>query len=69
MSSDLRLPCLANNPEYAVQFNQMPAGMSPKFFVLMLTPVIAVVSGLLLGFFSWVAAKILRKAPQPVHGN
>ncbi len=52
---------LANNPESAKQMAQIPGGLDPRFFVLMLAPIIAVASGLILGALSWAAAKSIRR--------
>ncbi|MGH7454603.1 MAG: hypothetical protein ACRENG_24830, partial [bacterium] len=52
---------LANNPESAKQMAQIPGGMDPRFFVLMLAPIIGVASGLILGALSWAATKIVRR--------
>jgi hypothetical protein len=52
---------LVNNPESAKQMAQIPGGLDPRFFVLMLAPIISIASGLILGILSWVAAKIVRR--------
>ncbi len=52
---------LTNNPESAKEMTQIPGGPNPRFFVLMLAPIISVASGLILGALSWVAAKIVRR--------
>ena len=52
---------LANNPSYADQAKQLPAGLDMRTFGLILAPVIGVVYGLVLGFFAWLAGKIFKK--------
>ena len=54
---------MANNPSYAEQAKQIPGGLNPRTFSLILAPVIGVVYGLVLGFFAWLGAKIFKKAP------
>jgi len=51
---------LKNNPELAANFSQLPPGFSPRTFFLLLVPVIAVLSGVLMGSLSWITAKIVK---------
>jgi len=53
---------LANNPESAAQFNQLPAGLEPRLFTLILAPIIGLISGLFLGLFAIVASKLMKKS-------
>jgi hypothetical protein len=53
---------LANNPELATKFAEIPGGMEPSYFVLMLTPIIGVISGLVLGVACWLVAKLAGKS-------
>jgi hypothetical protein len=52
---------LINNPESAKQMKQVPGSLNSRFFILMLAPIIGVVTGLLLGALSWIAAKVMRR--------
>ena len=54
-------PYMANNPSYAEQAKQIPGGLDPRTFSLILAPVIGVVYGMVLGFFAWLAGKIFKK--------
>jgi hypothetical protein len=51
----------ANNPELATRFAEIPGGMEPKYFFLMLTPIIGLASALALGLVCWLAAKLIGK--------
>jgi hypothetical protein len=53
---------LANNPELATRFAEIPGGMEPRYFVLMLTPIIGLISGLMLGLACWLVAKLAGKS-------
>lgn len=53
---------VANNPSYADQAKQLPAGLDMRTFGLILAPVIGVVYGLVLGLFAWLAGKIFKKS-------
>ncbi|MGH9966251.1 MAG: hypothetical protein ACREBG_00240 [Pyrinomonadaceae bacterium] len=50
----------ANNPRVAEGLKDLPAGFSPQSFFFVLVPIIAVLSGLVLGLLSWVTGKIVR---------
>ena len=52
---------MANNPELATRFAEFPVGMEARYFFLMLSPVIGLVSGLLLGFVCWLVARFAGK--------
>jgi uncharacterized membrane protein YvlD (DUF360 family) len=53
---------MANNPDLATKFAEIPGGMEPRMFFLVLTPGIALVSGLVLGLLCWLVAKLARKS-------
>ena len=48
-----------NNPELAIEFEQVPAGFDPKIFLLAATPLISALSGIVQGALAWVAGKML----------
>jgi hypothetical protein len=51
---------LAGHPREAA----MSAGMSsPRLMMVVMGPVVGLVSGLVLGFFAWVAAKFVKPTP------
>ena len=52
---------LARNPAAAQSFGQLPPGMSPRLFVLVLTPIVAIVYGLALGAVCWLVARVVRR--------
>jgi len=51
---------LANHPAEAESLAKMPAPDSPRLMMLMMGPAIGVVSGLVLGGFAVLAAKLMR---------
>lgn len=50
-----------NNPEAMAQMANIPGDVSPRIFVALLSPVIGLLSGLVMGALSWVAARILGR--------
>lgn len=50
---------VANNPVLQQEFAQVPGGLEPRYFVLLLAPVAGLVSGGVLAACVWVAAKIV----------
>ena len=52
---------LKNNPYAAEAFRQLPGGFSPRLFVLVSAPFIAILSGLVVGLLAWVAGKAMRR--------
>jgi hypothetical protein len=53
---------LAHHANEAAMLAKMPMPDSPRLMMAMTGPVVGVVSGLILGLFSWVAAKLTKKA-------
>lgn len=53
---------VANNPELQQEFAQVPGGLEPRYFVLLLAPVAGLVSGGVLAAGVWVAAKVVTKS-------
>jgi hypothetical protein len=53
---------MANNPDLATRFAEIPGGMEARYFFLMLTPAIGLLSGLVLGFVCWLVAKLPGKS-------
>jgi amino acid permease len=51
---------LARHPEELAQMNKMPM-TDPRIAMLIVGPFIGIVSGLVLGLFSYVASKLVRK--------
>lgn len=56
---------LSNNPGVAEEFNQMQTGFEPRTLVVLLTPVIAVMSGAALGLLTWIAGRIFGRRTAP----
>jgi hypothetical protein len=54
---------LARHPDEAAMLTKMPMPDSPRLMMLMTGPMVGIVSGLVLGLFSFVAAKIMKRAP------
>ena len=52
---------IANHTQEAAMMSKMPIPDSPKLMMLITGPVIGIISGLILGLFSFVASKILKK--------
>ena len=51
---------LKNNAYAAATFQRLPAGLSPRIFVLCTLPFIAILSGLVVGLLAWVAGKAIK---------
>jgi hypothetical protein len=49
---------LANNPRATEDLRQLPPGFSAQLLFFLLVPVIAMLSGLALGFLAWLAGKL-----------
>lgn len=52
---------MANNPELQANFAQVPGGLEPRYFVLLLAPVAGVVSGAVLGTASWLMGRLVAR--------
>ncbi len=52
---------LANNPSRVADLGRMQAGMEPRLFVLVLSPIIGIASGLVLGLLSLLAGWFLPR--------
>jgi hypothetical protein len=51
------------NPEAVNSFRSMPADVPPRILVLLLMPIVAAFNGCVVGFLSWVAARVLSRKP------
>lgn len=51
---------LANNPDSAAQIQTMPANWNPRVMLLIFAPVIGLLNGLVIGFLSWLGARMLK---------
>jgi uncharacterized membrane protein YGL010W len=60
---------VSNNPEFMESFTQAPAPVSPRYFPLVLAPLIGSASGLVLGLLAWAVGKIFKKATNTVQSN
>jgi hypothetical protein len=56
---------LARHPDEAAMLTKMPMPDSPRLMMLMTGPLVGIVLGLVLGLFSFVAAKLLKRSPNP----
>jgi hypothetical protein len=54
---------LFNHPNEAAMMQTMPMPDSPRLMMAMTGPVVGIISGLVLGLFSWIASKIVKKNP------
>jgi hypothetical protein len=54
---------LFNHPNEATMMQTMPMPDSPRLMMAMTGPIIGIISGLVLGVFSWIASKIVKKKP------
>ena len=52
---------IANHPQEAAMMTKMPMPDSPRMMMLMTGPIIGLVSGIVLGLFAFIAAKIMKK--------
>lgn len=50
---------IAKHPDEAAQMADSP--LPPRIAMLLVGPIIGILSGLVLGFFSWLAAKLLKR--------
>lgn len=50
---------IRNNPDLAIEFEQVPAGFDPKLFLLAAAPLISALSGIVQGALAWAAGKML----------
>jgi hypothetical protein len=53
---------IASNPEAAQGLQQIPGNVSPRFFVLMVGPIIGMVYGLCLGLLTLLAIRLRKRA-------
>jgi hypothetical protein len=60
---------LPRHPDEAAMMTKMPVPDSPRLMMLMTGPVIGIISGLVLGLFSFVASKILKRASDSSPAN
>jgi hypothetical protein len=52
---------ISNHPKEAEMMTRMPMPGSPKLMMLITGPVVGIISGLILGLFAFIAAKIMKK--------
>ena len=52
---------MENHPESAEMNERMPDLFSPKTWMLVMGPLISIVTGLVLGLFSWIASRLVKK--------
>ena len=52
---------LAHHAKEAEMMKSMPASLSPRVMMLITGPLVGVISGLVLGFFAWVASKLVKR--------
>ena len=52
---------LANHPQEAEMMTKMPISDSPRLMMLLTGPLVGVLSGLVMGLFAFLAAKIMQK--------
>jgi hypothetical protein len=50
---------IRNNPELAIEFEQVPDGFDPRVFLLAAAPLISALSGIVQGALAWTAGKVL----------
>ena len=53
---------IANNPKVSDQFKQLPPNFSARTLFFVLVPILAIVSGVVLGLLSWVGSKVIKRA-------
>jgi uncharacterized membrane protein len=52
---------IANHPQEAAMMSSGPMPTHPRLMMLITGPIIGVISGLVLGLFSWIASKMVKK--------
>jgi hypothetical protein len=52
----------AHNPETATAVTQLPQGVSLRATFVLIAPLIAAASGVIVGLFAWIASKLVRRA-------
>jgi hypothetical protein len=52
---------LANNPQLEGDFAQLPGGLEPRYFVLLLAPLAGLGSGAVLGAASWLVGRLVAR--------
>jgi cobalamin synthase len=52
---------LANHPKEADMMTQMPWPKHPRYMMAVTGPIIGVISGIILGFFAFIASKIVKR--------
>jgi hypothetical protein len=54
---------IATHPEYIQMTERLPAALAdhPRRLIIYRSPVIAILSGLLVGLFSWIAGKVMNR--------
>ena len=53
---------IASHPQEAEMMTKMPMPDSPRLMMIMTGPLVGLISGLVLGLFSFIASKIIKKA-------
>ena len=56
---------LSYNPQSAASLKALPAGIPPRVFVLLLTPLVAAFFGVLAGGLAWAGARVFARKPSP----
>ena len=54
---------LAHNPKAVESFQRLPSDVPPRVLVILLTPIVAGVLGVVTGFLAWAAARVLGRKP------
>lgn len=54
---------LANNPSAAEDWKRLPPGMSPRVVLVVLSPVIGAIYGVVIGTLAWLIARFVRRRP------
>ena len=52
---------LANHPKEAAMMTSMPLPMHPRLMMLMMGPIVGIVCGIVVGLFSFIASKLVKK--------
>jgi hypothetical protein len=52
---------LGNHPQEAEMMTKMPMPTHPRMMMLVMGPIVGIISGLVLGLFSFIASKLVKK--------
>jgi uncharacterized membrane protein len=55
--------------EEAAMLSTGPLATHPRLMMLITGPIIGIISGIVLGFLSWIASKLVKRPAEPAHAK